>query len=52
MFSNYIILFSAEESDEEVKLYFGSKFLSVPKSVFHEEEVMEGEEERISHLLE
>lgn len=42
----------AEESDEEVKLYFGSKFLSVPKSVFHEEEGMNGEEERISHLLE
>jgi len=42
----------AEESDEEVKLFFGSKFLSVPKTVFQEEVVMDVEEERISHLLE
>lgn len=36
----------SEESFDEVKLFFGSKFLSVPKSVFQEEE-----DERISHML-
>jgi len=40
----------AEESLDEVKLFFGSKFLSVPKSVFQEDSI-EVQEEKFSELL-
>jgi len=40
----------AEESDDEVKLFFGSKFLSVPKSVF--QDGMDMQDDRVSVLLE
>ena len=47
---NNSFLFSAEESLDEVKLFFGSKFLSVPKSVFQEDSI-EVQEEKFSELL-
>ena len=37
--------FSADESNEEVKLFFGSKFLSVPKSEFQDGDGMKRQEE-------
>jgi len=40
----------ADESSEEVKLFFGSKFLSVPKSEFQGEGGIKGQEEIISML--
>jgi len=38
----------ADESKDEVKLFFGSKFLSVPKSEFQDEDVVKEQEESIS----
>lgn len=42
----------AAESNDEVKLFFGSKFLSVPKSEFQEEEGMKEQENSISIMKE